>query len=68
MATERQRDCALRALDAINEAINALQIGMTLDAITVSIEDAVQNILEITGERASEVIVHNVFSKFCVGK
>lgn len=68
LATERQRDCALRALDAINEAINALQIGMTLDAITVSIEDAVQNILEITGERASEVIVHNVFSKFCVGK
>lgn len=68
LATERQRDCAVRALDAINEAIYSLEIGLTLDATTVSIEDAIQSILEITGERASEVIVHNVFSKFCVGK
>lgn len=68
LATERQRDCAVKALEAINEAINALEIGMTLDAVTVSIEDAVQSILEITGERAGEVIVHSVFSKFCVGK
>lgn len=68
LATERQRDCAVRALDAINEAIYSLDIGLTLDATTVSLEDAIQSILEITGERASEVIVHNVFSKFCVGK
>jgi len=68
LATERQRDCGVRALDAIYEAVNALKVGMTLDAVTVSIEDAVQSILEITGERASEVIIHNVFSKFCVGK
>lgn len=68
LATERQRDCAVKALDAINEAIYSLEIGFTLDATTVSLEDAIQNILEITGERASEVIVHNVFAKFCVGK
>lgn len=68
LATERQRDCAVKALDAINEAIYSLEIGFTLDATTVSLEDAIQSILEITGERASEVIVHNVFSKFCVGK
>lgn len=68
LATERQRDCAVKALDAINEAIYSLEIGFTLDATTVSLEDAIQSILEITGERASEVIVHNVFAKFCVGK
>lgn len=68
LATERQRDCAVKALDAINEAIYSLEVGFTLDATTVSLEDAIQSILEITGERASEVIVHNVFSKFCVGK
>lgn len=68
LATERQRDCAVKALEAINEAIYSLEIGFTLDATTVSLEDAIQSILEITGERASEVIVHNVFSKFCVGK
>ena len=68
MANERQRDCAVKALEAVNDAIAALDMGFTLDAVTVSIEDAVQNILEITGERASEVVVHKVFSRFCVGK
>lgn len=68
LATERQRDCAVKALNAIDEAIYSLEIGFTLDATTVSLEDAIQSILEITGERASEVIVHNVFSRFCVGK
>lgn len=68
LATERQRDCAVKALEAVDEAINAIELGFTLDAITVSIEDAIQSILEITGERVSEVVVHNVFSKFCVGK
>lgn len=68
LATERQRDCAVRALSALKEALQALTIGMTLDAVTVSLEDAVQNLLELTGERAGEVVVQNVFSKFCVGK
>ena len=68
LANERQRDCAVKALEAVNDAIAALDMGFTLDAVTVSIEDAVQNILEITGERASEVVVHKVFSRFCVGK
>ena len=48
LATERQRDCAVKALSAINEGIEAIDLGFTLDAITVSIEDAIQNILEIT--------------------
>ncbi|MEE0931006.1 MAG: tRNA uridine-5-carboxymethylaminomethyl(34) synthesis GTPase MnmE [Acutalibacteraceae bacterium] len=68
LATERQRDCAVRALNALDEAINSIELGFTLDATTVSIEDAIQSILEITGERASEVVVENVFKHFCVGK
>lgn len=68
LANERQHGCAVKALEAIDEAINSIDIGFTLDATTVSIEDAIQNILEITGERASEVVVHNVFAQFCVGK
>ena len=68
LTNERQRNCALKALEALNEAILSVDMGFTLDAVTVSIEDAIQNILEITGERASEVVVHNVFKNFCVGK
>ncbi len=68
LTNERQRSCAVKALEALNEAISSVDMGFTLDATTVSIEDAIQHILEITGERASEVVVHNVFKNFCVGK
>lgn len=68
IATERQRECAVRAVSSLKEAEDALKLGMTFDAVTVSLEDAVQQLLELTGERASEVVVNNVFSKFCVGK
>ena len=68
LATERQRDCARRSLDAVEEALAALQCGMTLDAVTVSIDDAVAAILELTGERVTETVVDDVFARFCVGK
>ena len=68
LATERQRNAVCKALKAAEEAIFALQSGMTLDAVTVSIEEAIAALLELTGKRASEEIVHQVFSRFCVGK
>ena len=42
--------------------------GMTLDAVTVSVEGAVSALLELTGERATEAVVDSVFAQFCVGK
>lgn len=66
--TERQRDSALRAVDCVREALSALEAGMTFDAVTVSIEDAVSALLELTGERATEAVVDEIFSHFCVGK
>lgn len=66
--TERQRDAADRSLQSVNEALGALENGMTLDAVTVSVEDAVSALLELTGERATVAVVDSVFSHFCVGK
>ena len=68
LATERQRDCARRSREALREALDALDGGMTLDAVTVSLDDAVAAILELTGERATEAVVDEVFARFCVGK
>ncbi len=68
LATERQRDCACRSLAAVDEALSALAGGMTLDAVTVSVDDAVAAILELTGERVTETVVNDVFARFCVGK
>ena len=43
-------------------------MGITFDAVTVVIEEAINCLLELTGERASEAVVDKVFARFCVGK
>lgn len=68
LATERQRNCIRHCLDCVREAQDALRVGITLDAIGVSIDSAITSLLELTGERATEAIVNEVFSRFCVGK
>lgn len=68
LANERQKLDAQKALDSLNEAVSALDCGITLDAVTVIIEDAINSLLELTGERAHEAVVDKVFSRFCVGK
>lgn len=68
IANERQKSCVDNAIRCINEAVSALQFGDTLDAVEIIIEDAENYLLELTGERISEVIINEVFSRFCVGK
>ena len=68
LATERQHRSAQSAMESLNEAITALSSGITLDAVTVIIEDAINYLLELTGERVTEAVVDKVFSHFCVGK
>ena len=68
LANERQRDCALRALCAINEAVAAAKMGVTPDAVHFTIGEALDALMELTGETASDAIIDDVFSRFCVGK
>lgn len=68
LATERQRRSALLAVEAINEAIDGIDLGITMDAINVCIDTAIDRLLELTGKKATEAVVNEVFSQFCVGK
>jgi len=68
LINERQRDCALRALDAVSEAINALQIGLTMDAVGVCVDDALSALFEMTGKRVTNEVTDEIFRRFCVGK
>ena len=65
---ERQKQCLDRAGKCIEEAMTALTSGTTLDAVNIILDDAQNYLLELTGERASEAVVNEVFSHFCVGK
>ena len=68
LINERQRACAERALDGINEAIAALNDGNTVDAVGVCVDDALAALLELTGRRVTNEVSDEIFRKFCVGK
>ena len=68
LSTERQRQCAADCLACLMEARDALALGFTPDAVSVSIDGAINALLELTGERATEAVVEQVFARFCVGK
>lgn len=68
IANERQRECVFRAADDIWEALTAAKLGVTPDAIGVSLESALDAIYELSGKSASEEVIAGVFERFCVGK
>lgn len=68
LSNERQRLAVFNARNSLKEAESALCAGMTFDAVNVEIEEAIEYILELTGERVSDVVVDSVFHNFCVGK
>ncbi|MEG2596719.1 MAG: tRNA uridine-5-carboxymethylaminomethyl(34) synthesis GTPase MnmE, partial [Ruthenibacterium sp.] len=59
---------AKEAQASLADAIDAVHGGFTLDAAGVCMDDALRALYALTGEDASEDVITEVFSKFCVGK
>ena len=68
IVNDRQCECCKKALDALIDAENALEFGMTMDAVTVCLDSAIENLMILTGEKATELVVNEIFAQFCVGK
>ena len=68
IANERQKACLEMSLQATDNALELLKSGESLDAVTVIIDEALANLLKLTGESITEIVVNEVFSRFCVGK
>ena len=68
LTDQRQEDAARRARDAVGRALEALEDGMTPDAVLTDAEEALDALGELTGRTAKEEIVSRIFSRFCVGK
>ncbi len=68
LTTERQRSCVLKATENLKEAIDGLNSGITSDAVNVSVDCAIEALSVLTGEKATETVVNEVFKNFCVGK
>ena len=68
ITTERQRSCVVKAVENIDEALSGIQMGITPDAVNVCIDCAIENLCVLTGEKATQTVVDEVFKNFCVGK
>ena len=68
LTDQRQEEAARRAAEAISRALEALESGLTPDAVLTDAEEALDSLGELTGRTAKEEIVSRIFSRFCVGK
>ena len=68
LANERQRGCVRRACSAVEEALDAQRMGMTMDAVNICIDEALEALLELDGRQVTDAVVDEVFANFCVGK
>lgn len=68
LMNERQHACCLAALESLAEAKTAQDSGLTRDAVNVSLDAAIESLDALTGEKATESVVNEIFSQFCVGK
>ena len=68
ISSARQNASLTRAIEAVEIALENLDMGFSQDLVSSDIERALEAIGELDGRAASEEIVADIFSKFCVGK
>ncbi len=68
LTDQRQEEAARRAREALCRGRQALESGLTPDAVLTDVEEALDALGELTGRTAREEIVERIFSRFCVGK
>lgn len=68
ISNERQFTAMKRAFEMLDSAAEDLKSGITLDAVTVLIQNAVSELMSLTGENVNIETVNKIFSRFCVGK
>lgn len=68
LTNARQADAVARALEALRAAKNAMELGITPDAVLTEAEEAMAALGELTGKTIREDVTNRIFSRFCVGK
>jgi tRNA modification GTPase len=64
----RHKNLITKSIGSVQDARMALIQKMPLDIVTIFIKNIISYMDEITGEIASEDIINEIFSKFCLGK
>ena len=67
--TNQRHKCQIeKAIKNLNSALESLEKNMPIDIVAISLKDVLSDLGEITGEEASEEIINEIFSRFCLGK
>ena len=68
ITNERQKQHILKAIEAEEKAMESAKANMPSDITAIAIKQILEELAEITGQSASEDIINEIFSKFCLGK
>ena len=68
ITNERHKVQIQKAIQNLKNANESLNAGMPIDITSISLKTVLSNLGEITGEEASEEIINEIFSRFCLGK
>ena len=65
-----ERDIAIlrRADEHLRAALTTIADGLSVDFISIDLRSAWETLGEITGETATEDLIDEIFSRFCIGK
>nr|WDB00595.1 thiophen and furan oxidation protein [Cavernulicola chilensis] len=65
---ERQTYNLINTKKSLKKALYTIDQGYPCDLWTIDLRKAINNLEEITGDRVTELVLDNIFSKFCIGK
>jgi tRNA modification GTPase len=68
LTNPRQAEAVSRALDYLQAAREAMDVGITPDAVLTEVEGALSALGELSGRTVREDITNGIFARFCVGK
>tara|TARA_Y100001978_G_scaffold198001_1_gene209726 strand:+ start:2792 stop:4174 length:1383 start_codon:yes stop_codon:yes gene_type:complete len=58
------QDC----LRNLNDTDEIIKNKLPFDLLSIEIREAIKNLSKLTGQELTEVLMNNIFSKFCIGK
>jgi tRNA modification GTPase len=68
LTNARQAEAVSRALESMNAALQAMELGATPDIVLTESEEAMSALGELTGRSVREDVTNRIFQRFCVGK
>lgn len=68
VTNQRHKMAIMQTIDSIERVRKDNEIGIPMDMLSIDLQNAIQNLGEITGESVSEEVINEIFKKFCLGK